>query len=192
LKDLHGVIVAPGFGSRGLEGKIAAVKIAREEGVPFLGICFGMQASVIEYSRNVLNLYDANSREVDPDTKNAVIDLMEDQKKVIKKGGTMRLGACNCELKKGSKSYELYRKNTISERHRHRFEFNNSYLESLEKLGMRAAGVNPETGLVEIVEIPSHPWFIGVQFHPEYKSTVVNPHPLFVSFVNASLIHKNS
>ncbi len=192
LKDLNGVIVAPGFGSRGLEGKIEAVKIAREEGVPFLGICFGMQASVIEYSRNVLNVSDANSREVDPDTKNAVIDLMEDQKKVIKKGGTMRLGTYNCELKKGSKSYELYGERTISERHRHRFEFNNSYLESLEKSGMKAAGVNPETGLVEIVEIPSHPWFIGVQFHPEYKSTVVNPHPLFVSFVNASLIHKNS
>jgi CTP synthase len=192
LEGLHGVIVAPGFGARGLEGKIEAVRIAREEGVPFLGICFGMQASVIEYARNVLNISNATSREVDPDAKNAVIDLMADQKKVINKGGTMRLGACSCDLKKGSQSYEIYGKMNISERHRHRFEFNNEFLERLEKSGMIASGINPETNLVEIIEVPSHPWFIGVQFHPEYKSTVVNPHPLFVSFVKASLTHKNS
>ncbi|CAI8339353.1 MAG: CTP synthase [Owenweeksia sp. TMED14] len=191
LNGLNGVIVAPGFGSRGLEGKIEAVRIAREHRIPFFGICFGMQASIIEYSRNVLKISDANSREVDPNTKNAVIDLMADQKKIIKKGGTMRLGSYNCKLSKGSKSFELYKKINISERHRHRFEFNNLYLESLEKAGMKAAGTNPETGLVEIIEIPDHPWFIGVQFHPEYKSTVVNPHPLFVSFVSASLTHKN-
>ena len=191
LEGLHGVIVAPGFGARGLEGKIEAVRIAREEGVPFLGICFGMQASVIEYARNVLNISNATSREVDPDAKNAVIDLMADQKKVINKGGTMRLGACSCNLKKGSQSHGIYAKTNISERHRHRFEFNNEFLERLEQSGMIASGINPETNLVEIVEVPSHPWFIGVQFHPEYKSTVVNPHPLFVSFVKASLTHKN-
>jgi len=191
LAGLHGVLVAPGFGSRGFEGKIEAVRIAREEGIPFLGICFGMQASVIEYARHVLGLKDANSSEVDPDSAHPVIDLMEEQKQVTDKGGTMRLGACDCALTEGTLSSQLYGRATISERHRHRFEFNNAYLADLEAAGMKAAGINPETGLVEIVEIPSHPWFVGVQFHPEYKSTVANPHPLFVAFVSAALTHKN-
>lgn len=192
LEGLHGVLVAPGFGARGFEGKIEAVRIAREEGIPFLGICFGMQASVIEYARNVLKLSDANSSEVNPKTPHAVIDLMEEQKKVTDMGGTMRLGACDCDLKEGTISRNLYGRSTISERHRHRFEFNNAYQADLEAAGMVAAGTNPETGLVEIVEIPSHPWFVGVQFHPEYKSTVANPHPLFVAFVAAAMTHKNS
>jgi len=192
LEGLHGVLVAPGFGARGFEGKIEAVRIAREEGIPFLGICFGMQASVIEYARNVLKLSDANSSEVNPQTPHAVIDLMEEQKKVTDMGGTMRLGACDCDLKEGTISRSLYGRSTISERHRHRFEFNNAYQADLEAAGMVAAGTNPETGLVEIVEIPSHPWFVGVQFHPEYKSTVANPHPLFVAFVAAAMTHKNS
>ena len=190
LEGLHGVLVAPGFGARGFEGKIEAVRIARETGIPFLGICFGMQAAVIEYARNVLGLHNANSSEVDIHTTEPVIDLMEEQKKVTHKGGTMRLGSCDCRLNEGSLSRSLYGRAEISERHRHRFEFNNAYLEALEAAGMRAAGINPETGLVEIIEIPSHPWFVGVQFHPEYKSTVANPHPLFVAFVAASLTHK--
>jgi CTP synthase len=151
-----------------------------------------MQASVIEYARNVLKLKEANSSEVHAETPHPVIDLMEEQKKVTEKGGTMRLGACDCALKEGTISRTLYGRATISERHRHRFEFNNAYLADLEAAGMVAAGTNPETGLVDIVEIPSHPWFVGVQFHPEYKSTVANPHPLFVAFVAAAMTHKNS
>lgn len=183
LKDVNGVIVAPGFGQRGVEGKITAVKYARENNIPFFGICLGMQCAVIEFARNVLGLKDADSSEMSRTTTNPVIDLMEEQKGVMEKGGTMRLGAYPCDIKKGSKVSEIYKQEHIQERHRHRYEFNNDYIEAFEKAGMIPTGHNPDTGLVEIMEIPSHKWFIGVQFHPEYKSTVVNPHPLFVNFV---------
>jgi len=187
LGFLNGIIVAPGFGHRGIEGKILSVKYVREKGIPFLGICLGMQCAVIEFARNVLGLADANSTEMVRNTTNPVIDLMESQKGIIDKGGTMRLGAYLCVLKKGTKAAAAYHKPEIHERHRHRYEFNNAYLEQFEKAGMIPTGTNPETGLVEIVEIPKHPWFVGVQFHPEYKSSVVNPHPLFVNFVKAAL-----
>lgn len=190
LKGLSGVLVAPGFGTRGIEGKIVAVEYARTNKIPFLGICLGMQTAVIEYARNVLNLKDAHTTEIDENTKNPVIDIMEEQKKVTEKGGTMRLGACDCDIKEGTIAYSVYKRKHISERHRHRFEFNNKYKEQFEKSGMITTGVNPETGLTEIVEIPNHPWFVGVQFHPEYKSTVANPHPLFVEFVKAALENK--
>ncbi len=186
LRGLDAVLVAPGFGSRGFEGKIEAVRIAREEGIPFLGICFGMQAAVIEYSRNVLQLKGANSSEVEPDCAQPVIGLMSEQKQVTNMGGTMRLGACDCVLSEGSRAKEIYGKDSISERHRHRYEFNNAYLEDLASAGMQASGINPQTGLVEIIEVSDHPWFLAVQFHPEYQSTVVNPHPLFVAFVRAA------
>jgi CTP synthase len=187
LAELDGIVVAPGFGHRGVEGKINAVRYARENHIPFFGICLGMQCAVIEFARNVLGIKDACSREMDANTENAVIDLMEDQKKVTTKGGTMRLGAFPCELKKGSKVNVVYGKNRISERHRHRYEFNNIYLEAFENAGMIASGVNPDSKLVEIIELKDHPWFIGTQFHPELKSTVMNPHPLFVTFVKASV-----
>ena len=188
LNDLNGIIVAPGFGHRGIEGKILAVKFARENGIPFLGICLGMQCAVIEFARNVLGLTDANSTEMVRTTSNPVIDLMEDQKGITDKGGTMRLGAYPCNLKVNSKAYKAYGNQTeTTERHRHRYEFNNSYIEQFEQKGMEATGINPDTGLVEIMEIPKHPWFVGVQFHPEYKSTVVNPHPLFVDFIRSSI-----
>ncbi|PZX56036.1 CTP synthase [Algoriphagus ratkowskyi] len=190
LKDLDGILVAPGFGERGFEGKIETVKYARENNIPFLGICLGMQVAVIEYARNVLHLNDANSTEMDSETKNPVIGLMEDQKNIDQMGGTMRLGSYACELKKGSKSFQAYGKSKIQERHRHRYEFNNKYLEVLEENGMIATGKNPETGLVEIVEIKNHPWFVGVQFHPEYKSTVLTPQPLFVKFIQAAVDNK--
>ena len=190
LKNLHGIIVAPGFGPRGIEGKIRAVQYARENNIPFFGICLGMQMAVIEYARNVLNLNDANSTEMNPDTSNPVIDLMEDQKNIKNLGGTMRLGAWDCTLIEDSKVFKAYQKSLISERHRHRFEFNNDYLKSFEKAGLKAVGYNPETNLVEVVEIKDHPWFVGVQYHPEYKSTVLNPHPLFVSFIKAALAYK--
>lgn len=190
VKDLDGLLVAPGFGQRGFEGKIKAVQYARESGLPFLGICFGMQAAVIEYARNVLNWEDANTTEVDPDSSHKVIDLMEEQKKITDMGGTMRLGACDCSLTDKSIAKKVYKRSNISERHRHRFEFNSAYKEDFEKAGMKATGTNPETGLVEIVEIPQHPWFMGVQYHPEYKSTVANPHPLFEAFVSAAITHK--
>jgi len=186
LKDLDGVLVAPGFGERGIEGKIEAVRYARENKIPFLGICLGMQMAVIEYSRNVLGLKGANSTEMQEDTKYPVIDLMEDQKNITNKGGTMRLGAWKCELKEGSIVEQVYNSKHIVERHRHRYEYNDDYREQLESKGMIATGINPETGLVEIIEIPSHPWFVGVQYHPEYKSTVASPHPLFVAFVKAA------
>ncbi len=192
LKKLHGVIVAPGFGERGIEGKIDAIKFIREHNIPFLGICLGMQMAVIEFARNVLNLKGANSTEMDEQTPFPVINLMEEQKNITKMGGTMRLGAWACELKSDSIVGKIYKKEQIEERHRHRYEFNSDYLEQFEKAGMLATGKNPETGLVEIVELPNHPWFVGVQFHPEYKSTVLNPHPLFVAFVKATLNHKKS
>ena len=187
LKGMHGIIVAPGFGQRGLDGKIIAIKQARENRVPFFGICLGMQCCVIEFARNVLKLEDANSAEMNANTPYPVIDIMEEQKAITNKGGTMRLGAYACELKEGSLAKSIYGRTEISERHRHRYEFNNKYLEQFEAAGMMATGKNLETGLVEIMEIPSHPYFIGVQFHPEYKSTVLNPHPLFISFVNAAI-----
>jgi len=190
LEGLHGILVAPGFGERGIEGKIKAVQYAREQKIPFLGICLGMQMAVIEYARNVLGLTQANSLEMDPKTPDPVIHLMEGQKKVTQKGGTMRLGSWSCDLKPGSLAYKIYGVSQIAERHRHRFEFNNKYLADIESHGMIASGTNTENHLVEVVEVPEHPWFIGVQYHPEYKSTVANPHPLFVAFVQAALVHK--
>jgi CTP synthase len=191
LGEVHGIVVAPGFGERGVDGKIIAVKYARENNVPFFGICLGMQCSVIEFSRNVLGLKEANTTEINIKTPVPVIDLMEEQKYVTDKGGTMRLGAYPCLLNEKSKAFAAYRNTEISERHRHRYELNNKYLPELEKNGMMAAGRNLATNLVEIVEIPSHKWFVGVQFHPEYKSTVINPHPLFVSFVKAAMTQKH-
>ena len=190
LEGLHGILVAPGFGERGIEGKIKAVQYAREQKIPFLGICLGMQMAVIEYARNVLGLTQANSLEMDPKTPDPVIHLMEGQKKVTQKGGTMRLGAWSCDLKPGSLAHKIYGVSQITERHRHRFEFNNKYLADIQSHGMIASGTNTENNLVEVVEVPEHPWFIGVQYHPEYKSTVANPHPLFVAFVQAALVHK--
>ena len=192
LKNLNGILVAPGFGERGIEGKIEAVRYARENNIPFFGICLGMQMAVIEYSRNVLGLKGANSTEMNSNTLYPVIDLMEEQKNITNYGGTMRLGAWDCILKDGSKVRNIYHKEHISERHRHRYEFNNDFLEQVEKAGMIATGKNPKTNLVEVVEIPEHPWFVGVQYHPEYKSTVLNPHPLFVDFVKAALNHSLS
>ena len=190
LAHLDGVLVAPGFGERGIEGKIDAVQYVRENNVPFFGICLGMQMAVIEFSRNVLGISDADSTEMNPDTNNPVIDLMEEQKTITNKGGTMRLGAWECDLKLGSKVRDIYKAESIKERHRHRYEFNGKYRTQITEAGMIPTGLNPETGLVEIVEIPEHPWFVGVQYHPEYKSTVANPHPLFVAFVKAALNHK--
>jgi CTP synthase len=192
LNEVQGVVVAPGFGERGVDGKISAVKYVRENNIPFFGICLGMQCAVIEFSRNVLGLKDAHTTEINIQTPSPVIDLMEEQKYVIDKGGTMRLGAYPCVLNEGTKTFEAYKSVEISERHRHRYELNNKYLPDLEKNGMIAAGRNPTTNLVEIVEIPSHKWFVGVQFHPEYKSTVLNPHPLFVSFVKAAIKQKQN
>ncbi len=186
LEGLDGLLVAPGFGLRGIDGKILAVQYAREKGLPFFGICLGMQMSVIEYARNVLKLSHAHSTEMDAGTKDPVIDLMEGQKSVTSKGGTMRLGAYPCKIQKGTLAYEIYGTEHISERHRHRWELNNKYLDALQQAGLKASGTNPETNLVEIVEIPGHPFFIGVQYHPELKSTVENPHPLFVHFVKAA------
>ncbi|NML37384.1 CTP synthase [Chitinophaga sp. G-6-1-13] len=187
LKNLDGLLVAPGFGHRGIEGKIVAIQYARENNLPFFGICLGMQMSVVEFSRNVLGWKDAHSVEMNPDTSHPVINLMEEQKKVTAKGGTMRLGAYTCDLIPGSKASEIYGgATTISERHRHRYEFNNEYLEQIEKAGMLPSGKNPESGLVEMIEIPGHPFFVGSQFHPELKSTVESPAPLFVSFIKAA------
>ncbi|PVW13502.1 CTP synthase [Marixanthomonas spongiae] len=189
LGDLDAVLVAPGFGERGIEGKVEAVQYARENKLPFLGICLGMQMAVIEYSRNVLGIADANSSEMDPQTANPVINLMEDQKNITDMGGTMRLGSWKCEVKPNSIIARVYNQQTIEERHRHRYEYNNKYKEQLEKAGMVATGINPDTQLVEVVEVPEHPWFVGVQYHPEYKSTVASPHPLFVDFVRAAHEH---
>jgi len=189
LEGLDGLLVAPGFGHRGIDGKILAVQYARENGLPFFGICLGMQMSVIEFARNVLKLPHAHSTEMDPNTSDPVIDLMEGQKTITSKGGTMRLGAYPCNIEAGSLAHRIYGAAQITERHRHRWEFNNRYLEAVQAAGMKASGLNPETGLVEIVEIPAHPFFIGVQYHPELKSTVENPHPLFVHFVGAAKKH---
>jgi len=185
LEHLDGIIVAPGFGPRGIEGKITAVKYARENNIPFFGICLGMQCAVIEFARNVLNFEKADSTEMNPKTKYPVIDLMEEQKSITYKGGTMRLGGYKCRINKDSRVYSAYDKTEIIERHRHRYEFNNKYMEDFAAAGMISTGINPESDLVEIVEIPGHKWFVGVQFHPEYSSTVVNPHPLFVEFIKA-------
>ncbi|MFK7783639.1 MAG: CTP synthase [Crocinitomicaceae bacterium] len=190
LADLDGILVAPGFGSRGISGKIETVRFAREKNVPFLGICLGMQCAVIEFARNVLGLTDAHTTEIVDDCKDPVISMMEEQKNISNLGGTMRLGAYKCHLTPGSHVSNAYNTQKISERHRHRYEFNNEYLQQFEENGMKAAGRNPETGLVEVVEIENHPWFVGAQFHPEYKSTVDNPHPLFVAFVDAVLKNK--
>jgi len=187
LKNSNGILVAPGFGNRGINGKIIAINYARTNNVPFLGICLGMQMAVIEFARNVLHLEGANSLEMDPKTKHPVIDLMESQKEITNMGGTMRLGAYECKLKPGSHAYEAYNTDLISERHRHRYEFNDKYKAQFEKAGMIATGVNPTSGLTEIIEIPALKWFVGTQFHPEYKSTVVKPHPIFIAFVKACL-----
>jgi len=187
LEKLNGIIVAPGFGERGMQGKINAIRYSRENHVPFLGICLGMQMAVIEYARNVLKLEDVNSTEMKEDCKNPIISLMENQKSIVNKGGTMRLGAWDCELLKNSKTEKIYNKKVISERHRHRYELNNKYLDQLNKWDLIPSGFNPETNLVEIIEHKKHPWFIGVQFHPEYSSTVLEPHPLFKSFINSSV-----
>ncbi len=192
LSELNGVLVAPGFGERGIEGKIEAIRYVRKNNIPFFGICLGMQMAVIEFARTVLGLADANSSEMDEKTKNPVIDLMEDQKQIENMGGTMRLGSWGCTLSSSSTAYDAYKKDSINERHRHRYEYNNLYKTQLEEKGMIATGINPDTGLVEIIEIPTHPWFVGVQYHPEYKSTVANPHPLFKAFIGAALRHKTS
>ena len=187
LEGLNGILVAPGFGDRGIEGKVRAVKYARDNKIPFFGICLGMQMAVIEFARNVLKLPDAFSTEMKKNCLNPVINLMESQEGLTKKGGTMRLGAWDCTVSQKSKAFAAYKSEMIHERHRHRYELNNDYLKALNKAGLKATGINPKTGLVEIIEIPTHPWFVGVQYHPEYKSTVLSPHPLFVSFVKAAL-----
>lgn len=191
LRNIDAVLVAPGFGSRGIDGKIDAIRYARENKIPFFGICLGMQMACVEFARNVLGMPHAHSTEMNENTDYAVISMMEEQKNIKQMGGTMRLGAYECSLKEGSRAASIYNNLTISERHRHRYEFNNQYLEAYEKAGMKATGINPATGLVEIVEIPEHPYFVGVQFHPEYKSTVENPHPLFVAFVKAAKEARN-
>jgi CTP synthase len=187
LKDLDGILVAPGFGTRGTDGKIDAVRYARENKIPFFGICLGMQMAVIEYARNVVGIKDAGSLETNENCANPVINLMADQKDVTEKGGTMRLGAWDCKISEDSKVHDAYKSELISERHRHRYEFNDAYLKQLTDAGLKVTGVNPKTGLVEIIEIEDHPWFVAVQYHPEYKSTVLNPHPLFIEFVDAAL-----
>ncbi|MEA3477265.1 MAG: CTP synthase [Bacteroidota bacterium] len=187
LKGLDGILVAPGFGERGIEGKITAVNFAREQKIPFLGICLGMQCAVVEFARNVLNYKTAHTTEIDQKTKYPVIDLMEDQKKIDKKGGTMRLGSYPCTLTKGTKVYNIYKEENIAERHRHRYEFNNEFLDTYRDAGMIPAGINLQDNLVEIMELKDHPWFIGVQFHPEYRSTVAKPHPVFVGFIGACI-----
>ena len=186
LSGLDGLLVAPGFGNRGIEGKITSIKYARETGLPFFGICLGMQMAAIEFARNVLGIRQAHSTEMIPGADDAVIDMMEEQKKITMKGGTMRLGAYPCEIKQGSLASKIYGSLNVSERHRHRYEFNNKYLDQFEQHGMIASGINPETGLVEVIELPNHPFFIGVQYHPELKSTVEQPAPLFVHFVKAA------
>ena len=192
LSKMDGIIVAPGFGSRAVEGKISAVKFARENKVPFLGICLGMQCAVIEFARNVIGFKEAHSTEVNSDTSYPVISMMEEQKELKNLGGTMRLGAYDCHVEKDSLLHKIYENNVISERHRHRYEFNNKYIKDFEENGVVFSGKNKANNLMETIEIPDHPWFIGVQYHPEYKSRVVNPHPLFISFINAALTHQTN
>lgn len=192
LAHLDGILVAPGFGERGIEGKIQAIKYVREHQIPFFGICLGMQMAVIEFSRHVIGLSDANSTEMNPQTSHPVIDLMEAQKEITDKGGTMRLGSWDCNLLENTIAHRVYGTTQIAERHRHRYEFNNAFKHQIELAGLKASGLNPETGLVEIVELNTHPWFVGVQYHPEYKSTVANPHPLFLAFIKAALKHKKT
>ncbi len=192
LRNLDGILVAPGFGKRGIEGKIYAVSYARENKIPFFGICLGLQCAIIEFARNVLGKKKANSTEIVPQTSYPVIDLMEDQKAITSMGGTMRLGSYSCTIKKGTKAYSVYGSTKIKERHRHRYEFNNAYLKEFENAGMIASGINPDTNLVEIMEIKDHPWFIGTQYHPELKSTVKDPHPLFVKFVKTAIEQKKN
>jgi CTP synthase len=187
FNGLHGVLVAPGFGTRGIKGKIEAVKYARENDIPFFGICLGMQVAVIEFARNVLGHSEAHTVEIDSKTAYPVIDIMEEQKNIVKMGGTMRLGTYKCKITENSKAFEAYGTSMISERHRHRYEFNSTYRTEFENNGMIATGINPDNGLVEIIEIPTHRYFVGVQFHPEYKSTVENPHPLFTRFIKAAV-----
>ena len=191
FENINGILVAPGFGSRGINGKIMTVKFARENKVPFFGICLGMQCACIEFARNVLNIKNANSTEFKEKTKNPIINLMEDQKSIKIKGGTMRLGSYKCRIKKNSLAFNSYRKNNINERHRHRYEFNNKYLNEFEKEGMISSGFNESLGVVEIIELKNHPWFLGTQYHPEYKSTVLNPHPLFINFIKSIVKLKN-
>jgi CTP synthase len=190
LSGMDGLLIAPGFGQRGIDGKFAAIKYARQNDVPTLGVCLGMQCMVIEYARNVLGFEDANSTEMDTKTPFNVIDLMEEQKGITNMGGTMRLGAYDCELEAGSKAALAYKNTLIQERHRHRFEFNNKYKADFENAGMSCVGHNPDTGLVEVVEIPSLKWFVGVQYHPEYNSTVLKPNPLFIGFVKAAIANQ--
>lgn len=192
LDELDGVLVAPGFGERGIEGKIETIRFVRENNIPFFGICLGMQCAVTEFARNVLGYKKAASTEMDSNTPYPVIDIMEEQKKITKMGGTMRLGSYPCNLKKGTKAFTAYGKQQINERHRHRYEFNNTYLKEMEKAGLKASGINPDSNLVEIIELEGHPWFVGTQYHPELKSTVQNPHPLFVQFVKATIAYKKS
>ncbi len=189
LKNLSGILVAPGFGDRGIKGKILAIQYARINNIPFFGICLGMQCAMVEFARNVLHLKNAHSTEMEPDTPDPVIDIMEQQKQIYTKGGTMRLGAYPCKIEKTSKLYQIYNQEYISERHRHRYEFNNKYLKDFEQHGMVFSGINPDLGLVEVVELSGHPWYVGVQYHPEYHSTVANPHPLFVDFIKAAIDH---
>ena len=191
FKNINGILVAPGFGSRGINGKILTAKFARENKIPFFGICLGMQCACIEFAKNVLKIKSANSTEFKEKTKNPVINLMEDQKSIKIKGGTMRLGSYKCKIRKNSIAYNSYRKNTIKERHRHRYEFNNKYLDEFEKHGMKLSGFNERLGVVEIIELKEHPWFLGTQYHPEYKSTVLNPHPLFINFIKSIVKLKN-
>ena len=191
FEGLDAVVVCPGFGARGIEGKFVALKYARTNNIPCLGICIGMQSMAIEFARNVLGYADANSTELDPHTTHNVVDMMEDQKNILNMGGSMRLGAYKCQLKAGTKAYEIYQKEEISERHRHRFEFNNQYKAEFENAGMACSGINKESDLVEIIELAQHPFYMGVQFHPEYSSTVLNPHPLFVNFVKTAIQQKN-
>ncbi len=206
LAGVSGVLVAPGFGERGTEGKIAAIRYAREAGIPFLGICLGMQMAVVEFARTVCGMEGANSTEFDPDTPWPVVAMMADQKEVVEKGGTMRLGAYTCEITPGSLAHAVYGADTVQERHRHRYEVNNDLRYKLREGGLNLTGVNPKTDLVEIIELPqpttdgdsgseaglTHPWFVGVQFHPEYRSNVRDPHPLFVGFIGAAIKHAHA
>ncbi|MDR2840828.1 MAG: gamma-glutamyl-gamma-aminobutyrate hydrolase family protein, partial [Paludibacter sp.] len=187
LQNLDGIVVAPGFGHRGIEGKIEALHYARVNDIPCLGICMGMQSMCIEFARNVLGYADANTTEIDPNTAHNVVDMMEEQKTILEKGASMRLGSYKCHLKEGTKVAEIYNTADIAERHRHRYEFNNKYKREFEKAGIVCSGINSDADLVEIIELPSNRWYIGTQFHPEYRSTVLHPHPLFIDFIKTAI-----